>query len=151
MPVSKCGQNGGNDRSQIVVESWNFFGVSLIKQILMYLEIIFEKNKQQTMRQLQFKFDPLPTESAEIFFFTRGGSKLFTPNHLVNCALNMAQYFRKLIWFHFATNIWQVLHKKNSFRALGKWKMNFPCKENEKLPQATLFAIPICTLVHNMR
>ena len=31
MPVSNCGQNGGNDRSYLVVESWNFFGVSLIK------------------------------------------------------------------------------------------------------------------------
>ena len=31
MPVSKCGQNSGLDRSYLVVESWNFFGVSLIK------------------------------------------------------------------------------------------------------------------------
>ena len=31
MPVSKCGQNGGLDRSYLVVESWNFFGVSMIK------------------------------------------------------------------------------------------------------------------------
>ena len=91
-----------------------FFGVSLIKQVLMYLEMIFGKNKQQTMRQLQFKIDPLPAESAEIF--TRGGSKLFTPNRLVNCALHMSQYFRKLIWSNFATNIWQVLHKKTHFR-----------------------------------
>ena len=69
MPASKCSQNGGLDRSQLVVESWKTFGVSLIKQILMYLEMIFVKNKQQTMRQLQFKFDPLPTESAEICLF----------------------------------------------------------------------------------
>ena len=33
----------------------------------MYLEMIFGKNKEQTTRQLQFKFDPLPTESAEIY------------------------------------------------------------------------------------
>ena len=26
----------------------------------------------------------------EFVFFTRGGSKLFSPNHFVNCALNMA-------------------------------------------------------------
>ena len=62
MPVSKCGQNGGNDRSLLVVESWNFFSVSMIKYMLMYLEMIFGKNKEQTMRQLQFKFDPFPTE-----------------------------------------------------------------------------------------
>ena len=42
----------------------------------------------------------------EFVFFTRGGSKLLTPNHFVNCALNMAYYFRKLIWSNFATNIW---------------------------------------------
>ena len=52
-----------------MVESWNFFGVSMIKQILMYLEMIFGKNKEQTTRQLQFKFDPLPIESADICLF----------------------------------------------------------------------------------
>ena len=30
MPVSKCGKNGGHDRSYMV-ESWNFFCVSMIK------------------------------------------------------------------------------------------------------------------------
>ena len=54
-----------------MVESWNFVGVSLIKKILMYLEMIFGKNKKQTMRQPQFKFDPLPAESAEICLFSR--------------------------------------------------------------------------------
>ena len=77
MPVSKCSQNGGNDRSQLVVESWNFFGVSLFKQILMYLEMIFVKNKQQTMRQLQFKFDPLPTKSVTICLFHQRWIKTF--------------------------------------------------------------------------
>ena len=28
--------------------------------------MIFGENKEQTMRQLQFKFDPLPAESVEI-------------------------------------------------------------------------------------
>ena len=35
----------------------------------MYLEMIFGKNKEQTTRQLQFKFDPRPAESAEICLF----------------------------------------------------------------------------------
>ena len=43
----------------------------------MYLEIIFGKNKEQTMRQLQFKFDPLPTESAEICLFHERWIKAF--------------------------------------------------------------------------
>ena len=37
----------------------------------MYQEMIFGKNKEQTTRQLQFKFDPLPTKSAEICLFSR--------------------------------------------------------------------------------
>ena len=43
----------------------------------MYLEMILEKNKEQTMRQLQFKFDPLPTESAEFCLFHERWIKTF--------------------------------------------------------------------------
>ena len=43
----------------------------------MYLEMIFWKNKEQTMRQLQFKFDPLPTESAGICLFHERWIKAF--------------------------------------------------------------------------
>ena len=43
----------------------------------MYLEIIFGKNHEQTMRQLQFKLDPLPTESAEICLFHERWLKAF--------------------------------------------------------------------------
>ena len=39
--------------------------------------MIFAKNKEQTMRQLQFKFDPLPTESAEICLFHQRWIKAF--------------------------------------------------------------------------
>ena len=39
--------------------------------------MIFGKNKEQTMRQLQFKFDPLPTESAEICLFHKWWIKTF--------------------------------------------------------------------------
>ena len=43
----------------------------------MYLEMIFGKNKEQTIRQPQFKFDPLPTESAEICLFHQRWIKTF--------------------------------------------------------------------------
>ena len=36
-----------------------------------------------------------------------------------------------MIWSHFATIIWEVLHKKTSFWSLKKWKMVFSSKENE--------------------
>ena len=43
----------------------------------MYLEMIFGKHKDQTMRQLQFKFDPLPTESVGICLFSREVDQIF--------------------------------------------------------------------------
>ena len=43
----------------------------------MYLEMIFAKNKEQTMRQLQFKFDPFPTESTTICLFHQRWVKTF--------------------------------------------------------------------------
>ena len=43
----------------------------------MYLEMIFGKNKEQTMRQLQFKFDPLLTKSAGICLFHQRWIKTF--------------------------------------------------------------------------
>ena len=149
MPVSKCGQNGGNDRSQLLVESWIFFGVSLIKQILMYLEMIFEKTKQQTTRQLQFKFDPLPTESAEICLFHERWIKTFDTQPFCQLCIKYGLVFQKNDLVHFATIIWQFLHKKTSFRALEKWKMVFSSNENENfLGQHCLpfqYA-PLCTI-----
>ena len=96
MPVSECGQNGGLDHSQLVVESWNFFGVSLIKQILMYLEMIFGKNKQQTMRQLQFKFDPLPPESAGICLFHQRWIKTFDTQPFCQLCIKYGLVFQKI-------------------------------------------------------
>ena len=43
----------------------------------MYLEMIFGKNKEQTIRQRQFKFDSLPTESVEICLFHQRWIKTF--------------------------------------------------------------------------
>ena len=43
----------------------------------MYLQMFFGKNKEQTTRQLQFKFDPLPTESAENCLFHERWIKTF--------------------------------------------------------------------------
>ena len=39
--------------------------------------MISAKNKYQTMKQLLFKFDPLPTESAEICLFHKWWIKTF--------------------------------------------------------------------------
>ena len=115
MPVSKCGQNSGNDRSQLVVESWNFFGVSLIKQILMYLEIIFGKNKQQTMRQLQFKFDPLPTESAGICLFHETWIKTFYTRPFGQLCIKYVLVFQKIDLVQFCNKYIIGPSQKNHF------------------------------------
>ena len=51
----------------------------------MYLEMIFGKNKEQTMRRLQFKFDPFPTKSTTICLFhqrwIKKNQKIGKPSH----------------------------------------------------------------------
>ena len=125
MPVSKCGQNGGNDRSQLVVKSWNFFGVSLIKQILMYLEMIFEKNKQQTMRQLQFKFDPLPTESAGICLFHQRWIKTFDTQPFCQLCIKYVLVFYKNDQVQFCNNYLVVPSQKNLLSGTRKMENVF--------------------------
>ena len=95
MPVSKCGQNGGLDRSSLVVESWRPVDVSLIKEILMYLEMIFGKNKEQTMRQLQFKFHPVPIKSAEICLFHQRWIKTFDTQPFCQLCIKYVLVFYK--------------------------------------------------------
>ena len=125
MPLSKCGQNGGNDRSQLVVESWNFFGVSMIKQILMYLEMIFGKNKEQTTRQLQFKFDPLLAESVEICLFHERWIKTFYTQPFGQLCIKYVLVFQKIYLVQFFNNYLVGPSQKYSFWALEKWKIYF--------------------------
>ena len=115
----------------------------------MYLEMIFFKINSKLWGSCSSNLTRFQLNRRKFVFFTRGGSKLFTPNHLVNCALNMSYYLIKMIWSNIATIIWYVLHKKNSFQALGKWKMNFPCKENENSLRQHCFEFqdaPSCTI-----
>ena len=125
MPVSKCGQNGGNDRSQLVVESWKTFGVSLIEQILMYLEMILGKNKEQTMRQLQFKFDPLPAESAGICLFHQRWIKIVDTQPFGQLCIKYGIVFQKIDLVQFSNKYMVGPSQKNSFWALEKQKTNF--------------------------
>ena len=149
MPVSKCGQNGGNDRSQLVVESWKTFDVSLIKQILIYLEMIFGKNKEQNMRQLQFKFDPLPIESAEICLFHKRWIKTVYTQPFCQLCIKYVLVFYKIDLVQFCKKYMVGPLQKNSFRALEKWKMNFSSKENENFLRKHCLPFqdaPLCTI-----
>ena len=94
MPVSKCGQNGGLDRSQLVVESWKTFDISLIKQILRYREMVFGI-KEQTMRHLHFKFDPLPTKLAGICLFHQRWIKTFYTQPFGQLCIKYGLVFQK--------------------------------------------------------
>ena len=101
------------------------------------------------MRQLLFKFDPVPAESDFFVFFTKGGSKFLTPNHLVNCALNMAYYFIKNDLVQFCNNYLVGSSQKKSFGALEKWKMALLCNESENSLRQHCLEFqdaPLCTI-----
>ena len=111
--------------------------------------MIFWKNKEQTMRQLQFKFDPLQTKSAEICLFHERWIKTFYTQPFGQLCIKYGLVFYKIDLVQFC-NKYMIGHsQKNSFGALEKWKMNFPCKENENsLRQHCLpfqYA-PMCTI-----
>ena len=131
MPVSKCGQNGGLDRSQLVVESWKFFDVSLIKQILMYLEMIYGEIKEQITRQLRFKFDTLPAESAGICPFHERWIKTIYTQPFGQLCIKYVLVFQEMDLVQFCNKYLVGPSQKNSFWALGKWKIDFSSKENE--------------------
>ena len=84
------------------------------------------------MRQLQFKFDPLPTESAKICLFSPEVDRIFWHPTI----WSIVHYIWPSILKNWFGPILQQIYgrsftKKNSFQALRKWKMKFLCKENE--------------------
>ena len=97
----------------------------------MYLEIIFGKNREQTIRQLQFKFDPVPTESGEICLFHERWLKAFDTQPFSQLYIKYDLIFYKNDSVQFCNKYMVGPTQKNSFWALKKWKMNFPSKENE--------------------
>ena len=92
---------------------------------------MFGKNKEQTMRQLQFKFDPLPTESAEICLFHERWIKTFYNQPFCQFCIKYVLVFYKNDLVQFCNNYLGGPSQKNSFWALEKWKMNFLSKENK--------------------
>ena len=83
------------------------------------------------MRQLQFKFDPLPTKSAEICLFHERWIKKFYTRPFCQLCIKYGLVFYKNDLVQFCNNYLVGPSQKNSFRALGKWKMIFSLKENE--------------------
>ena len=93
--------------------------------------MIFGKNKEQTMRQLQFKFDPLPSESAEICLFHERWIKTFYTQPFCEWCIKYVLVFYKNYLDQFATIIWEVLHKKPPFGHSKNGKWFFCPKKNE--------------------
>ena len=87
----------------------------------MYLEMNFGKNKEQTTRQLQFKFDPLPPESAEICLFHERWIKTFYTQPFGQLCIIYGLVFYKIDLVHFFNNYLVVPSQKNLL--LGTQKM----------------------------
>ena len=117
----------------------------------MYLEMIFGKNKEQTMRQLQFKFDPFPSKSTTICLFHQRWIKYFHTQPFGQLCIKYGLVFYKNDLVQFCNNYLVVPSQKNLLSGTRKMENGFFVQRKWKLPWATLFAIPICTLVHNMR
>ena len=83
------------------------------------------------MKQLQFKFDPLPTKSAEICLFHERWTKTFDTQPFDKLYIKYDLLFYKIDLVHFCNNHLIGSSQKSSFQALKKWKMIFSCKENE--------------------
>ena len=115
----------------------------------MYLEMIFGKNKEQTMRQLQFKFDPLPTESAKICLFHERWIKNIYTQPFCQLCIKYGLVFYKNDLVQICNKYMVGPSQKNSFRALKKWKMKFLRKEYENSLRQHCLEFqdaPLCTI-----
>ena len=87
--------------------------------------MIFGKNKEQTMRQLQFKFDPLPTKSAEIcLFHERWIKKIYTRPFCQLC-IKYGLVFYKNDLVQFCNNYLVVPSQKNLLSGTRKMENGF--------------------------
>ena len=77
------------------------------------------------MRQLQFKFDPLPAESAEICLFHQRWIKTFETQPLCQLCIKYVLVFYKIYLIQFCNKYLVGPSQKSSFRTLKKWKMFF--------------------------
>ena len=101
------------------------------------------------MRQLQFKFDPFPTESTAICLFHQRWIKTFDTQPFCQLCIKYGLVFYKIDLVQFCNKYMVGPSQKNSFWALGKWKMNFPCKENENSLRQHCLEFqdaPLCTI-----
>ena len=87
--------------------------------------MIFVKNKEQTMMQVQFKFDPLPTESTEFCLFHQRWIKAFDTQPFGQLCIKHGLVFYKIDLVHFCNNYLVVPSQKNHLLCTRKMKNEF--------------------------
>ena len=95
----------------------------------MYLKMIFGKNKEQTMRQLHFKFDPLPTESARICLFHQRWIKTIDTQPFCQLCIKYGLVFYKIDFCQILQQIYGRSFIKNHFRHSENGKRIFLAKK----------------------
>ena len=115
----------------------------------MYLEMIFGKNKEQTMRHLQFKFDPLLAESVKICLFherciktlhTQTFGQFYIKYDLILYKNDLVQFCNKYMVGH---------SQKNLISGTRKMENEFSVQENEKSVRQHCLEFqdaPLCTI-----
>ena len=93
--------------------------------------MIFGKNKEQTTRQLQFKFDPFPTKSTTICLFHQRWIKTFYTHPFGQLCIKYVLVFHKIDLVQFFNKYMVGPSQKNLILGTKKWKMYFLSKENE--------------------
>ena len=87
--------------------------------------MIFGKNKEQTMRQLEFKFDPLPPESAEICLFHERWIKTFYTQPFGQLCIKYDLVFYKNDLVQFCNNYFGGPSQKNLLLGTRKMENGF--------------------------
>ena len=85
--------------------------------------MIFWKNKEQTMRRLQFKFVPLPTESAEIYLFHQRWVETFDTQLFSQLCIKYVLIYYKIYLIQFCNKYMVGSSQKTHFghSKNGKW------------------------------
>ena len=95
----------------------------------MYLKMIFGKNKKQTMRQPQFKFDPLPSELPEICLFHQRWVETFDTQLFGQLCIKYVLIYYKIDLIQFCHKYIVDPSQKNSFWAFKNGKCFFRPKK----------------------
>ena len=91
----------------------------------MYLEMISGKNKEKSMMQMQFKFDPLPAESAGICLFHQWWLKTFDTQPFCQLCIKYVLVFYKIELVQFYTNYLGGASQKNLIWGTRKMENGF--------------------------